>query len=110
MRQLLLIVLAVGLVACEEASEPAAPAPALEISEAAMAQFSRSCVLCHVDGNAGAPRIGNAQEWLSRLEQGPDVLLAHTIDGFNAMPPLGYCMSCEREDFEAMISLMTEGL
>jgi cytochrome c5 len=54
-----------------------------------MQMWSRSCALCHVDGNAGAP---------------------HTVEGLNSMPPLGYCMACERDDFLAMIDFMTAGL
>lgn len=73
-------------------------------------RWSHSCALCHVDGNAGAPRMGNAEEWAPRLAKGADVLLQHTLEGFNQMPPLGYCMACEREDFVAMIDLMTQGM
>jgi len=72
--------------------------------------WQRSCALCHVDGNAGAPRIGNQEEWGERLEKGPDVLLRNTFEGLNQMPPLGYCMACERSDFIALIDFMTEGL
>ena len=50
-----------------------------------------------------------AEEWQPRLAQGKDVLISHTIEGFNDMPSLGYCMSCEREDFEAMIDFMSGG-
>jgi cytochrome c5 len=71
-----------------------------------MDKWARSCALCHVTGNAGAPRIGNAEEWAPRLAQGMDVLLQHTLEGFNDMPPLGYCMSCERDDFVALIEFM----
>lgn len=77
-----------------------------QLDPAVMARWSRSCALCHVDGNAGAPRVGNAAEWAPRMAQGMDVLLRHTIEGFNDMPPLGYCMSCERADFVAMIEFM----
>ena len=71
-----------------------------------MDKWSRSCVLCHVNGEGGAPRIGHAGEWQARLEQGNELLLQHTLDGYNNMPPLGYCMSCEIEDFEALIAFM----
>jgi len=57
-----------------------------------------------------APRVGQAQEWLPRMAKGRDVLLTHTLEGFNDMPPLGYCMACEGEDFIAMIDFMTAGL
>lgn len=68
--------------------------------------WTRSCGLCHVDGNAGAPRIGHLSEWSARLAQGEDVLLHNTLKGLNNMPPLGYCMACESEDFRAMIRFM----
>lgn len=74
-----------------------------------MQMWSRSCALCHVTGNAGAPRVGNADEWQPRLAQGEETLLMHTVEGFNDMPPLGYCMACERDDFVAMIQFMTTG-
>jgi cytochrome c5 len=83
----------------------AAPAP----SEARVAAlWSASCALCHVDGKGGAPRVGHADEWEARLAKGPDVLLRHTLEGFNDMPPLGYCMACERADFRALIRFMAE--
>jgi len=80
----------------------AAAAPDADV----MRKWSRSCALCHVDGNAGAPRIGDAEAWQPRLAKGREVLLAHTIEGFNKMPPLGYCMACEEADFRALIDFM----
>ncbi len=95
------------------ASEDAVSAEATDIASAAqhpdartMQLWSRSCALCHVDGNAGAPRLGHAEEWQPRLAQGREMLLKHTVEGLNSMPPLGYCMACEREDFVAMIDFM----
>jgi len=80
------------------------------VNERAMALWARSCALCHIDGNAGAPRVGQAEEWGPRLAQGRETLLKHTVEGLNSMPPLGYCMACEREDFLAMIDFMTANL
>jgi len=68
--------------------------------------WTRSCALCHVDGNAGAPRVGDTEAWGPRLAEGREQLLEHTVEGLNSMPPLGYCMACEREDFLAMIDFM----
>ncbi len=115
------VVLAFAMVACDSQS-PADPAAQVATRESAagavsvgtaaaldaavMQKWSRSCALCHVTGNAGAPRVGNAGEWQERRAQGADVMLAHTVEGFNDMPPLGYCMSCERGDFIAMIDFM----
>jgi cytochrome c5 len=68
--------------------------------------WSTSCALCHVNGEGGAPRMGVAAEWQARLAKGREVLLTHTIEGFNNMPPLGYCMSCSRDDFDRLITFM----
>jgi cytochrome c5 len=108
-----LMCLWVGVAACIGCSRTETPEPAqvrFELGPRVMQMWSANCALCHVDGNAGAPRIGIAQEWQSRLAKGPAVLLQHTIEGFNDMPPLGYCMACERSDFEDMISFMTAGI
>ena len=100
-------------VACDSqapADSVAAPSNMTDaLNATVMQKWSRSCALCHVTGNAGAPRVGNAEEWRERLAQGSGVMLTHTIEGLNDMPPLGYCMSCEREDFIAMIDFMAAG-
>jgi len=95
----------VFMLAGAQASGASAP-----VNERAMALWARSCALCHIDGNAGAPRVGQAEEWGPRLAQGRETLLKHTVEGLNSMPPLGYCMACEREDFLAMIDFMTANL
>ncbi len=73
-----------------------------------MQMWSGSCALCHVNGNAGAPVVGIAQHWQPRVAKGMETLLQHTVEGFNSMPPLGYCMACEMADFSAMIHFMSK--
>ena len=103
------------LLGCEKTSEPtalkatSAPTPT-STTQTTLELWQRSCALCHVDGNAGAPRIGNQNEWGPRLAKGQEILLKHTLEGLNQMPPLGYCMACERSDFVALINFMTDGL
>jgi len=87
------------------ASSVAQPSTVIS-SPAVAAQWAASCGLCHATGVGGAPRIGMTEEWQPRLAQGREQLLRHTIDGYKDMPPLGYCMSCEREDFVALIDFM----
>ena len=74
--------------------------------EVVMGKWVRSCALCHVTGVAGAPVVGDTEEWKLRLAQGEESILRHTIEGYNSMPPLGYCMACEIDDFRAMIGYM----
>jgi len=76
------------------------------LTDTAMRKWSRSCALCHVDGEGGAPRVGAVEEWKPRLGQGREKLLEHTIQGYNNMPPLGYCMSCSEQDFSTIIEFM----
>jgi cytochrome c5 len=71
------------------------------------AKWVRSCALCHVAGQGGAPRMGNREEWGPRVENGNALMMKHTLDGLNRMPPLGYCMDCELDDFAAMIKMMS---
>ncbi len=35
--------------------------------------------------------------------------MQHAVEGYNNMPPLGYCQACEREDLRALIKLMSAG-
>jgi len=67
----------------------------------------RTCALCHINGQGGAPRMGNMDEWQPRLVQSDGEMLRHTIEGYNNMPPLGYCMSCSREDLIKLIGFMS---
>lgn len=72
-----------------------------------MEQWTANCALCHVRGEGGAPVLGDREAWAPRLAQGEEVLLAHTVEGLNNMPPLGYCMSCEAEDYRRLIRFMS---
>ena len=111
--RLTVVVLATFCCGCARAPE-AAPAPAERpVADRVGAlngertwQWSHSCALCHVTGNGGAPRIGHPEDWAPRLVRGRQSLLDHAIEGFNNMPPLGYCMSCERDDLRALIEFM----
>jgi cytochrome c5 len=80
-----------------------------KITDLGKQRWSRTCAMCHVRGEGGAPKIGDTAEWNKRLAQGESVVLDHAINGFGNMPPLGYCMDCEREELRAYIRFMTSG-
>jgi cytochrome c5 len=103
-----LVALLLSLAACSAGATRTTAAPTGQSETRIATLWSASCALCHVDGKGGAPRVGHADEWQPRLAKGPEVLLQHTLEGFNDMPPLGYCMACERADFEALIRFMAE--
>ena len=104
------LVICLGLVACAEpipdqdnlAPVEVVAAPTVE----QMRLWANNCALCHVNGEGGAPRVAIHNDWANRNEQGKQVLLQHTIEGFNNMPPLGYCMACEEDDLVALINFM----
>ena len=62
-----------------EVSQPAA------MSEAAIAgesTYKAACGVCHTNGLAGAPKVGDASAWVERLQQGNDLLISHALQGF----------------------------
>ena len=74
-----------------------------------LALFQRSCALCHVTGEGGAPRVANIDDWRPRLARGEATLLRHAVEGFNSMPPLGYCQACEENDMRALTRFLATG-
>lgn len=70
--------------------------------------YNTYCIACHVNGVAGAPRIGHAEEWQPRIDKGIDTLLANAIKGFNAMPPRGICSNCSDEELRHTILYMID--
>jgi cytochrome c5 len=87
----------------------AEPADHIAMTDLRKQRWARTCALCHVGGQGGAPIVGDQAAWSARLAQGEDVVLEHTIQGFKNMPPLGYCMDCERDDLRAYIRFMAGG-
>jgi cytochrome c5 len=110
----LLLAAVIALAAC--APEDAPPAPQSTSTEAAAAPtaapeviaiYNRSCRSCHAQGQGRAPLTGAREAWAPRLAQGMDVLLDHTINGYQGMPPMGMCFDCEEADFVALINYMS---
>jgi cytochrome c5 len=51
--------------------------------------YKATCSACHDSGAAGAPKVGTASAWSSRIAQGYDTLVAHAVKGLRAMPAKG---------------------
>ena len=43
--------------------------------------YRNACVACHGTGIAGAPKLGDANQWAKRIAKGIDTLYASAIDG-----------------------------
>lgn len=79
---------ALVLVACFDGdkSEQVAISPGQAI-------WQKNCAVCHQQGLAGSPMIGNKKQWLPRLTKGMPLLFEHAINGYSGetgeMPPKG---------------------
>jgi len=51
--------------------------------------YQSACLACHTTGAAGAPKIGDAAAWKTRLGKGLEALISSAINGIGAMPPRG---------------------
>ena len=68
--------------------------------------YGQFCGTCHNAGVAGAPLLGDAEQWQPRIAQGMDTLWDHTLNGINAMPPKGTCMACSDDDLRSALDYM----
>ena len=74
----------------------------------AEATYMMSCFACHSTGAAGAPKVGagNADAWTSRMEKGMDAIMVNVMNGINAMPAKGLCMTCSADDLQEIVNYM----
>jgi cytochrome c5 len=68
---------------------PAAPVAATADAGSPPALYASTCMVCHAQGVAGAPKIGDKAAWAPRIVQGVDALVASVVKGKGAMPPKG---------------------
>jgi cytochrome c5 len=71
-----------------------------------------SCAACHASGVAGAPIVGDASVWASRLAQGVETLYDHAINGYQGasgvMPAKGGNTALADESVKAAVDYMLE--
>ncbi|MDT8429858.1 MAG: c-type cytochrome [Pseudomonadales bacterium] len=103
---------AAGAASAAGAGSSGSPAAAAAGSAVAAAGFNaeqtyqQSCAMCHNAGVAGAPKLGDA-EWTRRLEaKGRDTIIQNAINGLNAMPARGMCMTCSDENIAALVDYL----
>lgn len=91
---------------CQEKPAVAAQAPPALAAEL-QPIYARSCATCHANPASGAPLAGDRGAWAPRMGKGREMLLEHTINGFNGMPPMGACADCSEEQYAALIGYMS---
>ncbi len=70
--------------------------------------YDYKCHECHSRNTQGAPMPGDNYEWRLRYKKGMEVLLKHTIEGFNRglMPARGGCRDCSEYELRNAIIYM----
>jgi len=70
--------------------------------------YTKHCINCHKSGVANAPKLGDANDWNSRLAKGKDTLYQSAISGIpgTAMMAKGTCSSCSDKELEAAVDFM----
>ena len=90
----------------ETAVEPAPVATALSGPQV----YNAACLACHGAGIGGAPVLGDADAWSSRVSQGIDVLKDHAINGYTGslgyMPAKGGRVDLSDEEVAAAVDYM----
>ncbi len=108
-----LIALVLALSACGRVPAPESPALVAARAAAAMpvdarlaSLYAGACRNCHAQTGSGAPLALDRAAWAPRWAKGEQMLLEHTISGFNGMPAGGQCFSCTADDYSALIRFM----
>lgn len=72
--------------------------------------YSKNCFACHGSGAAGAPKLGDTENWAPRIAQGMDTMAGHAIAGYKGsagyMPPKGGFMTLDDADVTAAVAYM----
>jgi len=72
------------------------------------AVYKKACISCHMTGAAGAPKLGDASAWESRIAKGASALVQSAITGVpgTAMMARGACGTCSDDDIKAAVDYM----
>lgn len=74
--------------------------------------YQQACATCHKGGLAGAPIVGDAAQWQTRLAQGMDVLVDHAVNGYQGsagyMPPKGGQVQLSDDEVAAAVQYMVD--
>lgn len=74
--------------------------------------YKSTCSICHKSGLRGAPRLGNKQDWESRLAQDKEVLYDRAINGYRgkkgSMPSRGSNTKLSVDEVKAAVDYMIE--
>jgi len=70
------------------------------------ALFNQNCSVCHDNGVAGAPIVGNKADWGPRVAKGKAALYNSALNGTGAMPARGGNASLNDDQIKAIVDFM----
>ncbi|MBK8972213.1 MAG: cytochrome c5 family protein [Hahellaceae bacterium] len=98
----LMLLSGIGLSGCAD--------PAAEALKKGQQIWEGTCKVCHLNGIAGAPPMGNSVAWKPRIEKGEATLVSHALNGFTGnegtMPPRGGKPALTDEDVTLAVRYM----
>lgn len=68
--------------------------------------YQRVCMACHTLSVWGAPKLGDRAAWTPRISKGKEALYFSARNGFNKMPPRGYCDFCTDDELRAAVDYL----
>jgi cytochrome c5 len=68
--------------------------------------YETTCIACHKDGVAGAPKMGDKAAWAPRIKTGEAALIASVTKGKGAMPPKAGNAALTDADIKAAVQYM----
>ncbi len=96
---------------CDNNNEASKGAPGVNLAQGEKV-YSERCAACHDRGLAGAPQTGNRGEWTSAIAQGIDLMVAHSINGYQGqrgfMPARGGHADLSDSDVTAAVHYMVQ--
>jgi len=76
--------------------------------------YDQACKLCHDSGLAGAPMLGETDQWKTRITHGLDSMVSKAISGFSGntgmMPPKGGFAHLSDEEVRLAVSYMVDSI
>jgi len=101
----------VNVASVETRQEPAKNAKAaLPSSRDGQQVYQAGCVACHSAGIAGAPKLGDKNQWAKHISKGMDTLYASAVNGVQGsvgvMPPKGGNPSLSDAEVKAAVDYM----
>jgi cytochrome c5 len=72
--------------------------------------YNGACMACHATGAAGAPKVGDAAAWSTRLAKGMDALYSSGVNGVagTGMIAKGGCGDCSDDEIYAAVDYMVD--